>query len=58
MATEVDVNTILANAVAIIAGGVGTHWIKMRKDIKSAHAKLRDICERVKDLERKDSKDG
>jgi len=50
--STLNLNEIIGFAIATICGGIGSHWVKMRKDIKSAHTKIRDIKGQLEKLER------
>jgi len=49
---SLNINEIIGFVIATIGGGIGSHWVKMRKDIKSAHCKIRDLKEHLEKLER------
>ena len=55
--SNLNINEVFAYAMTALAGGVSSHWVKMRRDIKSAHYKIRELEKEVaKCLENLNSK--
>ena len=50
--SDLNINEIIGFVIATVGGGIGSHWVKMRRDIKSAHCKIRDIRDQLEKLKR------
>lgn len=45
---NLNINEIIGTLLGLTAGGIGSHWVKMRRDIKAAHRKIRYIERQLK----------